>query len=162
MKLFRLVAIGSLLTGSVWAQNNSFFHRVDLYGGYSFINQDTNGTAGRQNMNGWETSATVNANHWLGVEGAVGGYYQHIGNALGADIGANDDIFAAGPRFTVRPFFFMPSSVWIDLPTMSTQTDPCLWAHRAHRRIASPRCSAVAWNGGYGAASRFGQLSITC
>lgn len=48
----------------------------------------------------------MNGNHWLGVEGAVGVYYQYIGNALGSDIGANDHIFAAGPRFTVRPFFF--------------------------------------------------------
>ena len=123
MKCFCLVAIGSLLAGSAWAQNNSSFYRADLYGGYSFINQDTNGKAARQNMNGWEASATVNANHRIGVEGAVSVYYENIGNALEADIGANDHFFAAGPRFTVRTSSFTPSSVWIDLPTMSTQTD---------------------------------------
>lgn len=106
VKLSRFVVIGVLLVGSLWAQDSSSFDRVDLYGGYSFISQDTNNKAARQNMNGWEGSATLHLNRWFGVEGAVDGYYQNFSDVAGADVGANDYIFAAGPRFTFKPLFF--------------------------------------------------------
>jgi hypothetical protein len=62
-----------LLTASLaMAQNNS---KVDIFGGYSYLNQDTNGADGRLNLNGWTASATFNFHKYLGLTAEVGGDY---------------------------------------------------------------------------------------
>ncbi len=79
-------------------------YRAEIFGGYSYLNVDTNGATSRQSLNGWESSATVNVNKLFGVEGDFSGYYKT--NILGSGIGAHDYILAGGPRISFRPVFF--------------------------------------------------------
>src|ERR1700722_6816093 len=76
--------------------------RADLFGGYSYVNIDTNGLTSRQNANGWGASVSGNFNEWFAVEGDVSGYYKSYSISL-ADVGSatakvSDYSFAAGPR----------------------------------------------------------------
>jgi hypothetical protein len=50
--------------------------RADVYGGYSYVNIDTNGISSRQSANGWEAAASGNFNKWFAVEGDVSAYYK--------------------------------------------------------------------------------------
>ena len=62
------------------AQNNDV-PRVEVFTGYSYVSAGfpfaTDPAAGsaRGSLNGWNVSAAVNANRWLGVVGDFGGYY---------------------------------------------------------------------------------------
>jgi membrane-associated protease RseP (regulator of RpoE activity) len=77
--------------------------RAEVYGGYSYVNIDTNGVTDRQSANGWEAAVSVNFNKWAAVEGDVAGYYKN--NVLGTGINASDYTFTAGPRINFRPVF---------------------------------------------------------
>ncbi len=74
--------------------------RVDLFGGYSYVNIDTNGLTSRQNANGWEAAISGNFNKWFAVEGDVSGYYKSY---LGVKV--TDYSYAGGPRINLRPIF---------------------------------------------------------
>jgi hypothetical protein len=76
----------------------------EVFGGYSYLNFDTNGlTSSRQAANGWEAAAVFNANRWLGFEGDVAGYYKTYSPGTGAgNLDAHDYSFVGGPRFSYR------------------------------------------------------------
>jgi len=79
--------------------------RADLFGGYSYLNIDTNGlTSSRQNGNGWESSISGNFNKWFAAEASVNGYYKAY-SVLGANLAVSDYSYAAGPRFNFKPIF---------------------------------------------------------
>jgi hypothetical protein len=62
-----------LLTASfARAQSDS---KVDVFGGYSYFNQDTNGATDRLNLNGWTASATYNFHKYLGATAEFSGEY---------------------------------------------------------------------------------------
>ena len=67
------LVLALLFCGSVFAQGDS---RVEVFGGYSYLNIDTNGLSDRQSANGWEASVSGNFNHRFAVEGSVAGYYK--------------------------------------------------------------------------------------
>lgn len=82
--------------------------RADLYGGYSYVNIDTNGLASRQNTNGWEAAISGNFNKWFAVEGDVNGYYKTYSiteDGTTATIKVTDYSYAAGPRINLKPVF---------------------------------------------------------
>ena len=82
--------------------------RADLYGGYSYVNIDTNGLASRQNANGWEAAVSGNFNKWFAVEGDVNGYYKTYNikeDGATASIKVTDYSYAAGPRINLKPVF---------------------------------------------------------
>lgn len=87
--------------------------RADVFGGYSYLNADTNGLITRQSLNGWEASLSVNANKWLAGEGDFGGYYKSytvdlepiLPGAGTLKISAHDYGFLGGPRVNFRPVF---------------------------------------------------------
>ncbi len=54
------------------AQSDS---KVDIFGGYSYFNVDTNGISDRQNLNGWTASATYNFHKYLGATAEFSGAY---------------------------------------------------------------------------------------
>lgn len=105
---FTLV-LGLLFCSSVFGQEA----RVDIFGGYSYLNIDTNGLSNRQSANGWEASVSGNFNHRFAVEGSVAGYYKSYSfdfSALGLGIGivdvhVHDYSYLAGPRINFRPVF---------------------------------------------------------
>lgn len=81
--------------------------RADLYGGYSYVNIDTNGLSSRQSANGWEASASGNFNKWFAVEGEVGAYYKNGLNVEGVAVNVKltDYFYGAGPRINLKPIF---------------------------------------------------------
>ena len=82
--------------------------RADLFGGYSYVNIDTNGLSPRQSANGWEASISGNFNKWFAVEGDVSAYYKTFSATLnGATASAKitDYSFAGGPRINFKPIF---------------------------------------------------------
>lgn len=81
---------------------------MDLFGGYSYLNIDTNNLGPRQSANGWEAAVSGNLNKWFAVEGDVSGYYKNYSVSLaGVAVNAKvaDYAFTAGPRINLRPVF---------------------------------------------------------
>jgi hypothetical protein len=87
--------------------------RVQVFGGYSYLNIDVNDLGPRQSANGWEASVSGNVNRWFAVEGSVAGYYKTynvdlnlISPGLGSfDVNVHDYSYLAGPRVNFRPVF---------------------------------------------------------
>ena len=88
-----------LLGGLAAAQE---YQRAEVFGGYSYLNVDTNGLTSRQSLNGWESSLSININKWLAGEGDVSGYYKGY-SALGVSARVSDYGYVFGPRFNYRP-----------------------------------------------------------
>jgi opacity protein-like surface antigen len=94
---------------AVFAQD---YPRAEVFGGYSFVNIDTNGLTSRQNLNGWEASVSGNFNKQYAIEGDVSGYYKTYSldlTSLGlgtVNVKVDDYSFLAGPRWNMRPVFF--------------------------------------------------------
>ena len=89
-----------VVSGCAFGQDS----KADLFGGYSYLNIDTNGLTSRQNANGWETSLSGNFNKWFAVEGAVSGYYKNY-DILGFNVSVQDYSYVAGPRLNFKPLF---------------------------------------------------------
>jgi opacity protein-like surface antigen len=80
------------------------FSKLDIFGGYTYVNVDTNDlSSSRQSMNGWNTSISASANRFFAVEADVSGYYKNNLESTGVDV--RDYAFAAGPRVNLREFF---------------------------------------------------------
>jgi len=82
--------------------------RADLYGGYSYVNIDTNGLESRQSANGWEAAISGSFNKWFAVEGDVNGYYKTYPATLNGTIASTkitDYSYAGGPRINFKPVF---------------------------------------------------------
>jgi hypothetical protein len=78
--------------------------RADLFGGYSYLNIDTNGLSSRQSASGWEASVSSNFNKWFAAEAAVSGYYKSY-DVLGINVAVRDYSYVAGPRVNFKPLF---------------------------------------------------------
>jgi hypothetical protein len=81
------------------------FPKADVFGGYSYLNIDTNGLTSRQSANGWEAAASGNFNRWFAVEFDVSGYYKTYSIPTIADVKVRDYSYVGGPRLNFRPFF---------------------------------------------------------
>jgi hypothetical protein len=79
--------------------------RLEVFGGFSFMNAGTGALASRQNVGGFESSVAYNVNHWLAAEGSVTGYYKTINIVGEGTFGFHDYLVAGGPRLTVRKVF---------------------------------------------------------
>ncbi len=93
-----------VISGLCFAQDS----RADLFGGYSYLNVDTNGLGPRQSANGWEASVSGNLNKWFAVEGDVSGYYKNYSVSISGvteNAKVTDYTFTAGPRINLRPVF---------------------------------------------------------
>src|SRR5579863_8341480 len=93
-----------IVPGLVFGQDS----RADLFGGYSYVNIDTNGLSPRQSANGWEASISGNFNKWFAVEGEGSGYYKSYSatvSGVTANAKVTDYSFAGGPRINLKPIF---------------------------------------------------------
>lgn len=85
------------------------YPKAELFGGYSYLNIDTNGLTSRQSANGWEASITGNFTKLFGVEADVAGYYKTYSYPIPGygtlDVKVTDYSYGAGPRINFRPFF---------------------------------------------------------
>jgi opacity protein-like surface antigen len=79
--------------------------RLEVSGGYSFLNAGTSALTSRQNLNGFESSAVINVNRWLAAEGNVSAYYKSLQILNVGTFGFHDYAFMGGPRFNVRKMF---------------------------------------------------------
>src|SRR5713226_580496 len=112
MKIKLTMLFALLCTPSLWCQE---VPRLEIFGGYSYLNADTNNLASpsRQSANGWEASVSGNFNRWFAVEGSVAGYYKTynvnldlISPGLGSfDVDVHDYSYLAGPRVNFKPIF---------------------------------------------------------
>ncbi len=93
------------LFGSIGIVVAQDYPRADVFGGYSYLNVDTQGLTSRQNANGWEASGSVNFNRWFAVEGDVSGAYKTY-SVVGVNTTAADYLYLGGPRINLRPIFF--------------------------------------------------------
>ncbi|MBS1852096.1 MAG: PDZ domain-containing protein [Acidobacteria bacterium] len=81
----------------LWGQE---VRKVEVFGGYSYLNADFNDVTSRQNFNGWEFSIAGNFNKWFAAEGGVSGYYKTL-----YGVNVRDYAYLAGPRINLRPLF---------------------------------------------------------
>src|ERR1700693_2296045 len=88
------------------------YPKAEVFGGYSFLNVDTNGLTSRQNLNGWEAAVSGNVNKWYAAEFDVSGYYKTYGvdlTSLGLgtlNVKVDDYSYLGGLRVNLRPVFF--------------------------------------------------------
>jgi len=103
------LAVGIMLFS--WTCQAQDVPRIGIFGGYSYLNVDTNGLITRQGVNGWEAAVSGNFNRWFALEGDVSGYYKSAALDLSViDLGTvnghvRDYGFLGGPRVNFRPFF---------------------------------------------------------
>lgn len=89
----------------------AFAQQGEVYGGYSYVDIDTNGLAARQNANGWEASASWRLWKGLAAEGDFSGYYKTYNSAAilpaapTITVSVSDYFYGGGPRFNFRPIF---------------------------------------------------------
>ena len=90
-------------SGLAFAQDEP---RGEIFGGYSYLNIDTNGLSSRQNANGWEAAISGNFDRWFAVEGDVSEYYKSYSIDL-ASLGLGCAEITVGlresQRLSVRP-----------------------------------------------------------
>ena len=85
---------------------------LEIFGGYSYLNFDTNKLSSRQSFNGWESSVALHVNRWLAAEGSISGYYKNYSldlTALGLgrlQTNVHDLDFLGGPRINFQRMFF--------------------------------------------------------
>src|SRR5713101_53991 len=99
------------LWGTAFAQD---YPKAEIFGGYSYLNIDTNGLTSRQSANGWEAALSGNFNRWFAAEADVSGYYKtykvdltNLALGLGiVNVKVDDYSYLAGPRVNLRPAFF--------------------------------------------------------
>ncbi len=99
MKFFAILFALCLMAVGMAAGQESF-PRAEVFGGYSYLNFDTNGLSSRQSANGWEASVSGNFNKWFAAEADVSGHYKKIGA-----VSVSDYAYLAGPRINLRPIF---------------------------------------------------------
>jgi opacity protein-like surface antigen len=87
--------------------------RVEVFGGYSYLNGDVSAAnpilnllglssvGDRLSLNGWDASASVNFNRWVGVEADLSGHYKGDCEGL-SGLTCKDLAFMGGPRITYR------------------------------------------------------------
>jgi opacity protein-like surface antigen len=86
------------LSLSAFAQNGTVF------GGYSYMNIDTNGATSRQSFNGWEGGTSYNLYKQFAIEGSVSGYYN--GNIDNTGVSGNNYLYLVGPRVNLGNVLF--------------------------------------------------------
>jgi hypothetical protein len=101
MKKALLVLCVVFVSGVILAQD---FSRAEVYGGYSYMNIDTNGLTDRLNANGWEAGGVAFVNRTFGIEGNVAGYY-NTKNISGIDINSSAYSYTGGPYVRLKPVF---------------------------------------------------------
>jgi outer membrane immunogenic protein len=95
----RLLAVALFaLLPSAYAQE---FPRAEVFGGYSYLNIDTEGVGDRVSAHGWAASATVNVNSWLGVMADFSGHYKPDCASL-SGLTCRDYSYLFGPKLSHR------------------------------------------------------------
>ncbi len=100
--LLAFAAAVMLFPAASVAQSDSSYPKVELFGGYSWLNPGGSlPTTGKVPgiPKGWDAALNYNFNKWLGVKGDVGGHYKDV---------ANVGTFLFGPQLKYRGDQFQP------------------------------------------------------
>jgi len=73
MKRTMMVVVGVLIVALTAAAQE--MPRVEIFGGYSYLNVPASGQEKGFGLNGWNAQGSVNINNWLGVTADFGGTY---------------------------------------------------------------------------------------
>lgn len=79
--------------------------RLEVYGGYSYLNAGTNGLATRQSVSGVEASVSVHVNPWLAGEANLGAYYKTLQIINVGTFPLHDYTMMGGPRVNFHKMF---------------------------------------------------------
>lgn len=80
--------------------------RMEVFGGFSYLNAGTSALTARQNVVGFEGSVSINLNRWVGGEANFSGYYKTITIVNVATVAFRDYSAMAGPRINMHKAFF--------------------------------------------------------
>jgi hypothetical protein len=80
--------------------------RMEVFGGFSYLNAGTSALTARQNVVGFEGSVSINLNSWVGGEANFSGYYKTITIVNVATVAFRDYSAMAGPRINMHKAFF--------------------------------------------------------
>jgi len=108
-----IVILAVLLIGALPLLAQDETPRVEVFGGYSYVNADFQDLGGRRSLNGWNGQANINVNRWLGITGDFGGYYGSTGKIVPTDDSSvsasfHDFSFSFGPTLTYRQPHYAP------------------------------------------------------
>ena len=79
--------------------------RLEVYGGYSYLNAGTNGLTTRQSISGIEASVSVHINPWLAGEANLGAYYKTLQIISVGTFPYHDYTMMGGPRVNFHRMF---------------------------------------------------------
>jgi opacity protein-like surface antigen len=79
--------------------------RLEVYGGYSYLNAGTNGLTTRQSISGVEASVSVHINPWLAGEANLGAYYKTLQILNVGTFPYHDYTMMGGPRVNFHRMF---------------------------------------------------------
>jgi hypothetical protein len=80
--------------------------RLEVSGGFSYLNAGTNALTSRQNVVGFEGSVAVHVNTWIAGEANLSGYYKTLTIVNVGTFGFHDYMAMAGPRLNMHKAFF--------------------------------------------------------
>jgi hypothetical protein len=95
-----LLILGLIGVFSLGAVAQSETPAAEVFGGYSFMNTDTNNLTDRFNVHGWNASVNGNFNRWFGIKGDFSGHYGSPDALGGIDVTQYTYLF--GPQLTAR------------------------------------------------------------
>jgi hypothetical protein len=117
MLKFHVLLVFSFISTIAFAQEHD---RAEVFGGYSYLNADSNGFGPRVNVNGWEASLSVNATRLLAGEIDFSGYYRTVSllPAVPTIVDEHVYVYLVGPRLNIGRAF-IHALVGIDNATAS-------------------------------------------
>jgi opacity protein-like surface antigen len=118
--------------------------RLEVYGGYSFMNAGTSGLAARQNLSGLEVSVDAHINRWLAGEIDGTAYYKNLTIISLGTFPLRDYVAMGGPRVNIRKAFFH-ALVGIDHVTGSS-TFYAIGSKITDNALAGGAGGGVQWN----------------
>jgi hypothetical protein len=104
ISLVALLALGA--AQSAHAQDAASTPKIEIFGGYSYMNANIVVSGTRFNLNGASGSVAYNVNNWLGVVGDFGVYGS--GNVAGESRSLTISSYQFGPRISLRGHALVP------------------------------------------------------
>lgn len=95
-KQFLAASFLLLLPLAAFAQDKP---KVEVFGGYSYLNTDDSLDL---DLHGWNASVTGNLNKWFGIKADFSGHYDDITLSPGVRADVNAHLFLVGPQFSYR------------------------------------------------------------
>lgn len=117
--------------------------RLEVFGGFSYLNAGTNALTARQNVLGFEGSVAMHVNRWIAGEANFGGYYKTLTIVNVGTFPFHDYTAMAGPRLNMRKAFF---HALVGIDHLSGSTNFYSVAVSSNNVLAGAAGGGVQWN----------------